>query len=522
MRDTGKSGRNRFVASFIEKVMALHSMIRPPDPHRFREFLANISTMNTFQDLCYETSRYVAYYRLNAEQVAFAADALENRFQVSDEILDALKQTQQSDLFAARLTPPPCSYRTGLLLSSTARALVTGRAWSGKGEECRQRTAHSWAGVVTGRGSTQVRVVETMDPLLRGVAAGGQAETDCAARRVLGETQVPLTPSAATPWTGGEADSPLSAQLQSPPGEPSSEMSSSENCVQDHRVISLPPSPPPEQSEQELALCSLQYDELPAQVSEQNTLVEMIEQAEAQSGRVLSVRPTRRTRRGRGGRKSSALHPPIAVGGGGGGVDPRGVQLESSPPELPLVECSGSLEGLDGLEEMFMDATPALQTSTEQGTTVPVTRAEMAGGGVLPWRRKRRRGKPLAPAQVQVLTGQGEIEDDAATLSLRTEFRNRRSRRGVSILSPQAGLCAEITRGRRGRQVVLTDELVALHSHPDIRRPPPGARCIKGVAKELARQGPVGPLSARIRGNDHSRDFGRNHQTEGRLTEWHS
>jgi hypothetical protein len=141
---------------------------------------------------------------------------------------------------------------------------------------------------------------------------------------------------------------------------------------------------------------------------------------------------------------------------------------------------------------------------------------------VLPWRRKRRRGKPLAPAQVQVLTGQGEIEDDAATLSLRTEFRNRRSRRGVSILSPQAGLCAEITRGRRGRQVVLTDELVALHSHPDIRRPPPGARGIKGVAKELARQGPVGPLSARIRGNDHSRDFRRNHQTEGRLTEWPS
>jgi hypothetical protein len=41
------------------------------------------------------------------------------------------------------------------------------------------------------------------------------------------------------------------------------------------------------------ALCSLQYDELPAQVSEQSTPVEMIEQAEAQSGRALSVRPTR-------------------------------------------------------------------------------------------------------------------------------------------------------------------------------------------------------------------------------------
>jgi hypothetical protein len=83
-------------------------MICPPDPHRlgFREFLANISTINIFQDLCYETSRYVHYYRLNAKQVAFAAYALENRFQVSDEILDALKQTQQSDLIVARLTPP--------------------------------------------------------------------------------------------------------------------------------------------------------------------------------------------------------------------------------------------------------------------------------------------------------------------------------------------------------------------------------------------------------------------------------
>jgi hypothetical protein len=106
VRDTEKSGSNQFVASFIEKVMALHCMIRPPDPHRFREFLANISTINTFQDLCYETSRYVAYYRLNAEQVAFAADELENRFQVSDEILDVLKQTQQSDLIVARLNPP--------------------------------------------------------------------------------------------------------------------------------------------------------------------------------------------------------------------------------------------------------------------------------------------------------------------------------------------------------------------------------------------------------------------------------
>ncbi len=77
--------------------MALCSMVRPPDPH--------ISTINTFQDLCYETSRYVAYYRLNAEQVAFAADALENCFQVSNEILDVLKQTQQSDLIVARLTP---------------------------------------------------------------------------------------------------------------------------------------------------------------------------------------------------------------------------------------------------------------------------------------------------------------------------------------------------------------------------------------------------------------------------------
>jgi hypothetical protein len=62
-----------------------------------------------------------------------------------------------------------------------------------------------------------------------------------------------------------------------------------------------------------------------------------------------------------------------------------------------------------------MDATPALQTLTEQGTTVPVTRAEMAGGGVLPWRRKRRRGKPLAPALVQVLTGQGEIGNTLLT-----------------------------------------------------------------------------------------------------------
>ncbi len=70
--------------------------------------------------------------------------------------------------------------------------------------------------------------------------------------------------------------------------------------------------------------------------------------------------------------------------------------------------------------------------------------------------------------------------------------------------------------------MVLTNDLVALHYQPDIRRPPPGTRGIKGVAKELACQGPVGPLSAMIRGDDHSRDFGRNHQTEGRLTERHS
>jgi hypothetical protein len=89
--------------------MALHSMVRPLDPH--------ISTINTFQDLCYETSRYVAYYRLNAEQVAFAADALENRFQVSDEILVALKQTQQSDLIVARLTPPPVLLSYGIAAS---------------------------------------------------------------------------------------------------------------------------------------------------------------------------------------------------------------------------------------------------------------------------------------------------------------------------------------------------------------------------------------------------------------------
>jgi hypothetical protein len=362
-------------------------------------------------------------------------------------------------------------------------------------------------------GSTQVRVVETMDPQLTGVATGGQAETDCAARRVLGETQVPLTPSAATPWTGGEADSPLGAQLRSPPGEPPSEMSSSENCVQDHLVISLPPSPPPEQSEQELALCSLQYDELPAQASEQSTLVEMIEQAEAPSGRALSVRPTRRTRRGRDLRPST--HQLRWEEGG------EGLTRAACSWNLPLRSYRWwnaqalwrASTAWRRYSWMALDATPALQTSTEQGTTVPVTRAEMAGGGVLPSRWKRRRGKPLAPARVQVLTGQGEIGDDAATLSLRTEFRNRRSRRGVSILSPQAGLGVEITRGqtRKGRQVVLTNELVALHSHPDMRRPPPGTWGIKGVAKGLARQGPVGPLSARIRGNDHSRDFLRNH-----------
>ena len=499
--DTEKSARNRFVASFLNEVMALHRTVSPPDPYKFREFLANIDALQTFPALCCEASRYVAYYRLNEEQVAFAADALENRFQVSKEIMDALKQVA-----VPRLTPSPCPYRTELPPPSTARALVAGRPWSGIGEECKQRTAHSWAGVVVGRRSTQVRVAETMGPLLTGVATGGQLAA------------YPPPPLTATPMTGGEADSPLGAQLQSPPGEPPSEMRSPvPDCVPDHRVFSLPPSPLPELSEQKLALGSLQYDEPLAQVREQGTLGEAIALAKTPSGSTLSASRPRRTRRGRRGRKSPSLHPPIAVGGGGGGVDSRGVQLDSSPQELPLVECTP--EGFNGLEEMLMDAIPALQTSTEQGTTVPVTGLEMAGGEALAWRRKRRRGKPRAQASGQVLTGQGEMEDVAATLSLRTEFRNRRSRRGVSILSPQAGLGVEVTRGRKGRRVVLTNELVALHSQPDIRRPPLGTRGTKGVADELARQGPVGPLSARIRSNDHSRDSERNHQKEGRVTD---
>ena len=148
-----------------------------------------------------------------------------------------------------------------------------------------------------------------MGPLLTGVATGGQLAA------------YPPPPLTATPMTGGEADSPLGAQLQSPPGEPPSEMRSPvPDCVPDHRVFSLPPSPLPELSEQKLALGSLQYDEPLAQVREQGTLGEAIALAKTPSGSTLSASRPRRTRRGRRGRKSPSLHPPIAVGGGGGGL----------------------------------------------------------------------------------------------------------------------------------------------------------------------------------------------------------
>ncbi len=75
-----KTSRNKHISDFIRMAMALQVTARPSCPFKFREFLSRLESKKSFSHICQALLVYVECFRLDEEQILFAADSMDNKF----------------------------------------------------------------------------------------------------------------------------------------------------------------------------------------------------------------------------------------------------------------------------------------------------------------------------------------------------------------------------------------------------------------------------------------------------------
>lgn len=212
----------------------------------------------------------------------------------------------------------------------------------------------------------------------------------------------------------------------------------------------------------------------------------------------LSDSSPRKVRRSRRKRKAMVPLQPSEPGGGGG-YDPRGVQMSCTSGELGRLPATALEADSPRLVELpeAVRTTAKSGVSADHGSTVPV---QVQGVD---------RHLPQRPRQApeHTKTGQqGPTRDRTAennlgwayirtgTLSQQREFQGKRPRFAVRHSQPQQGLSITVVRGQKGRLVAKAIPPVE-HS---LRMPRPDTTDMTGLKHEMARRGPAGRVSDRF------------------------